>query len=102
MQRIKKVGVMSVAKFYGLMGIVVGFLIGLFLTFFSVAFIGSTGTGSALAEDQAATFVGGFGILAIIIAPILYGILFFVIGAVFAFIANILLKITGGIEIELE
>ena len=105
MQKLKKIGVLSVAKFYGLMGVLFGLIAGIAIALFGAAYsaTGVEGTGiQPYAVADSSNFVAGFGIVAIIIAPIVYGILFFVFAAIFAFIANFILKIVEGIELEFE
>lgn len=105
MQKLKKLGVMSVAKVYGLLGVVFGLIVGIALALFGAAFSGTGIEGTGIQPYTVAdgsNLVAGFGLAAIIIAPIVYGVLFFIMGAVGAFIINIILGITKGIEIELE
>ncbi|MBC7901637.1 MAG: hypothetical protein H7070_16470 [Saprospiraceae bacterium] len=102
--RIRKLGIFSVAKIYGIMCLVLGFLIsipyGLFIIVFSLmgASVGGGGN-EALA-------LGGFGIVGgiavIIIIPLMYAIMGFIGGIIGALIYNVLAGIVGGIEIEVE
>lgn len=92
MFKLKKIGVMSFAKLYGglsgLMGLIVGVL------FFLISLVGvALGTGIG-------GLVVGIGIL--IFLPIIYGIAGFVMGAISAFLYNIVASKVGGIELELE
>ena len=94
---IKKYDIMSVAKISGAIGAVIGFIIGLFIALFAglaSAFAGVFGAG------EGALGLGAFGVLAIIIAPIVYGIMLFIMGAVGAFIYNIVAGKIGGITFE--
>lgn len=94
---IKKFDVMSVAKVYGLIGVIIGFILGLIIALFAgiaSAFAGMFGAGTG------AFGIAGFGILAIIIAPIMYGIMLFIGGAIGAFIYNIVADKIGGISFE--
>jgi hypothetical protein len=88
MQELKKMGVLSVAKIYAAFGAIGGFLLGVFMTLIGAAAIGGL---SGLY----------FGVASIIIFPILYAILGFVGGAIFAFLYNLIAGWIGGIEIEL-
>ena len=92
MQKIRKVDVLSVAKFQAFFGAIIGLLLGLLYAALGAsldAIIGSVGLGS------------GLGLIAIIAFPIFYGIVGFVGGTIFALLYNLVAKMTGGIKIEL-
>ncbi len=94
---IKKFDIMSVAKVYGVIGAIIGFIIGLFIALFAgvaSAFAGAFGSGTG------ALGIAGFGVMAIIIAPIMYGIILFICGAIGAFLYNIVAGKIGGISFE--
>lgn len=93
MQEIKKVDVLSMALILGAMYAIIGFIAGIFF-----AVIGGAAMGSAQIPSGFGIF---FGVLAIVIMPILYGVLGFVFGALFAFIYNVLAGRIGGIKVEL-
>lgn len=89
---LRKVGVMSLAKFYALMlaaiGLIYGVLAALFFTF-----LGSTmGSGGGT--------LAGLGLAIVIILPILGAIFGFVFGAVGALILNFALRYSGGLEYD--
>ena len=92
MQTIKKLGVMSVAKIEGVLGVVIGIIIGI------LVFI----AGSAASALTGASSVGSLGALSIIIFPIIYGIMLFIFGAIFAWVYNVIAGRIGGIQIDLE
>jgi hypothetical protein len=100
--RIRKLGVLSIAKIYAVMMLVMSLLIsipyGLFIMFFGVAMMGT--------GEKAGFAAGGgsivFGLLIMIGLPIFYGIMGFVMGAISAFIYNIFAGMVGGVEIEVE
>ena len=92
---IKRFNVLSVAKVYGLIGVVIGFILGLIIALFS-GFVAAIGSFTGM---QYAGFAG-LGVLAIIIAPITYGIMLFITGAIGAFIYNIVAERIGGIVFE--
>jgi hypothetical protein len=100
--RVTRLGVLSFAKMQGLIGVVLGFLIGvpygLIFMFLGAAML------SARSSDATAGGAGGFiaGILIMIGAPILYGIFSFVAGAIGALIYNGAAKLVGGLEMELD
>jgi hypothetical protein len=94
MQRIKSVGVLSCAKMLGVLYGCMGLLL---LPFALVAGLAS------MATQQANSAIGGAAILAFgILAPVIYGAMGFVFGAIGAWIYNLIAKRLGGIEIQLE
>lgn len=59
--------------------------------------------GTSLADDPQTGALGIlFGVGAIIILPIVYGLLGFVGGAIVAWIYNIAARLIGGIELEIK
>ena len=99
---IRRFGVLSVAKMYGLVmfigGLIVGVLYGLFFIIFGAAM-------SAFGNNQ--TTAGGvssvvIGIVMMIAIPIMYGLLGFIMGAIGALIYNALSGIIGGVKFDLE
>ncbi len=100
MTKIKKIDPLSAAKVEGLMGVVLGLIIGLVAIIFGAGWrsmmMGSYGYG----YDYG--MVGGFGLAAIIILPIMYGIMGFVAGGIGAWFYNLIAGWIGGIGIEFE
>jgi hypothetical protein len=95
MHVVKSVGVMSVAK---IMGLVYGCLGLVFVPFFLIAGL----AGSFASHDQSAfPFAGAVGIAFSVLAPLLYGGMGFVFGAIGALIYNLVAKWVGGFELEL-
>lgn len=93
---IKKLDVLSVAKVYAVIGVIIGFIIGLFVAIF-IQFMGAA---SEMTSLPGAGIVAGGGLAAIIVGPIIYGIMLFVMGAVGAFIYNVIASKVGGIVFE--
>lgn len=101
--RIKKLGVLSVAKIYAVMMLVMSLLIsipyGLFIIVFSLSGAGSIGGQGGLA-------LGGGGIVAGVLVmiglPVMYSVIGFIAGALGALIYNVFAGFVGGIEIEVE
>lgn len=104
--KIRKLGILSVAKIYAVMMLVMSLLFaipyGLFIIIF--ALIGGAGAGSQ--DGLAGLAVGGggviMGIVFMIAIPIMYGLMGFVAGALSALIYNIFAGLVGGIQIEVE
>ena len=89
---LKKIGVLSLAKLHGILIAVFGLIVGLIYGFLGVIFglvSGSIG-------------IAGLGIASIIFLPIMYGVFGFVIGALMAFLYNLVAGWVGGIEMEFE
>ena len=101
---IKRFGVWSVAKMYGLLlfivGLIIGVIYGLFIMIFGAAM-------SAFAPNSSDATVGGVssvvvGLLVMIGVPLMYGIMGIISGAIGALIYNAASGIVGGVKFELE
>lgn len=100
--QIKKLGVLSVAKMYAAIMLVMSLLIsipyGLFVIGISLM--------GASAGGRGGLAIGGggviIGLLVMIGLPIFYGAIGFVAGAIGALLYNIFAGMVGGIEIEVE
>ncbi|MFZ1699815.1 MAG: hypothetical protein WBO10_06750 [Pyrinomonadaceae bacterium] len=101
--RIRKVGVLSSAKMYGAIALVMSLLIsipyGLIIIIYSLFGAGVVGGEAALAIGGGGIVVG---ILVMVGLPIMYAIIGFVGGAIGALLYNLFAGIVGGIEIEVE
>jgi len=86
---LKKIGVGSAAKVGGVIAAIMGLIIGVFVALISMMIPGS---GSEL------PFFSGFA--AIIVLPILYGIIGFIAYAIVAALYNFVVKYTGGVILE--
>lgn len=90
---ITRVGPLSVAKVAGLLYVVLGLLAGGLLSLFAMA-------GFAAGASDRSPFAALFGVGAVILFPILYGCFGFVMTLVMAWLFNIVVGITGGVEVE--
>ena len=103
---IKRFGVISVAKMYGLLtfilGLIFGVIYGLFFILFGAAM--SAFTSGTSAEGAAVSGVSSvvIGVLFMIGFPIAYGFMGFIAGAIGALIYNGVAGIVGGVKFELE
>ena len=98
-KKLKRIGVMSMAKAYGVMGLVMGLVIA--LVYAVIFFIGgSLAKEFSSFEGFESGFVQAYGVIVILAIPVIYAILGFISGAVAALGFNVVLKITGGIELE--
>lgn len=100
--RIRKMGVLSVAKLYAMMALILSLLIsvpyGLIIMVFGVAMLG-TGEKAGFAAGGGSILIG---LLVMIGLPIFYSVVAFVSGAIGAFVYNLLAGMVGGVEIEVE
>ncbi len=92
---VKSIGVLSVGKVVGCLYALLGLIIGGLFSLISLVGAAAGGPDAGLA----ALLLGGG---AIIIFPILYGVIGFVGGIVSAALYNLVASFTGGIEIELK
>lgn len=101
--RINKMGVFSVAKVQGIMGLVIGLIIGLI---YGLIIILYSLLGAGMVGGDAALAVGGggvvIGIVMMIAIPIFYGVIGFIGGALGALVYNVFASLVGGIEMEVE
>jgi len=104
--RIKKLGIISVAKIYAVMMLVMSLLIAIpyGLIIIVISLVGGLGAGSQDGLSGLAVGGGGvvMGIVVMIVLPIVYACLGFIGGIISALIYNIFAGIVGGIEIEVE
>ncbi|MGI8555233.1 MAG: hypothetical protein ACR2LT_02610 [Pyrinomonadaceae bacterium] len=100
--KIKKLGVLSVAKIQAIMMLVMSLLIsipyGLIFMIFGAALMGA-GQRQGFAAGGGSV-VAGLGIM--IGLPIFYGVIGFIFGAIGALLYNLFAGMVGGIEIEAE
>lgn len=101
---VRRIGIFSLGKvmgaLYALLGLIIGVIYALFALLFAVI-------GVATASESGDAFAGGaFGVLfavgSVIFFPILYGILGFVFGLLTALIYNLVARIVGGVELDIE
>lgn len=101
--KIRKLAILSVAKIYAVMMLVMSLLIsipyGLIIIVYALFGAGMMGGNAAFAVGGGGVVLG-IGIM--IGLPIFYGVLGFILGALSALVYNIFSGIVGGIEIEVE
>jgi len=93
--RIARIDPLSAARVYGAMLAVIGLIIGAFVSLFAVL-------GSAMDQgmDGPAALLVGAG--AVVVLPIVYGILGFVAGGIQSWIYNVFARMVGGIAVDLQ
>jgi hypothetical protein len=93
---IRRVGVWSVSRMYGVMSAVFGLIAGLIFACFALI-----GAGVASHNPEVPSFAGPlFGVGAVIFLPIFYGVMGLVAGAIGAALYNVFAGMVGGIEID--
>lgn len=93
---IKRVVPMSVAKIMGVMYAGIGLLLGALLSLFAI------GGSMFFPEGGSGMFGALFGAAAIVVLPICYGGLGFVISFISALIFNAVTGLVGGLEVEVQ
>ena len=97
--RLRRVGVASVAKLFGVLYGAMGLIFGGIM---SIAALFGAAIGAAAEQDAGAIIGMLFGIGAIILFPVMYGLMGFLIGALTAWLYNLAAGAMGGIEMEFE
>jgi hypothetical protein len=90
---ITRVGPLSVAKVAGLLYAIMGLLFGGVISLIGMA-------GFAVGESEASPFAALFGVGAVILLPIAYGCLGFIATLIMSWLFNIVVGITGGVEVD--
>jgi ribose/xylose/arabinose/galactoside ABC-type transport system permease subunit len=90
--KLKRIEPMSLGKVFGVLYALMGLFVGIFVALVSVVM------GSLLQSSPMAMF----GVGAIVILPILYGALGFLMGLIMAALYNFIASKVGAIEIETE
>ncbi len=98
---VRRVGVFSCGKILGAIYAAFGLLAGALFSIFSLfgAMVGAGAGGDGFPGAALGVF---FGVGAIFILPIMYGLMGFVGGAITALIYNGVAGIAGGLELDLE
>jgi hypothetical protein len=101
---IKRFGVVSVAKMYGLLTFIVGLIIGVIYGLIFMIFGAAMSAFAPAGRDAAAGGISSIvvGLLIMIGFPLFYGLMGFIAGAVGALIYNAVSGIIGGVKLELE
>jgi len=93
---VKRVGPLSFAKISGMLYGLMGLIFGAFISLFSVV-------GGAFAPGKDAGVAGVlFGAAAIVILPIFYGVLGFVMSLIGAALYNLVAGWVGGVELDVQ
>jgi hypothetical protein len=91
---VRRIGVVSVGKIYGAISAAIGLLVGM-------AFAIASTVGAGLSGDEGAVFGAFFGFGAIVLFPIVYGVMGFLGGMLGAALYNVFAGAVGGVSVEL-
>lgn len=94
MATLKRIGPGSMFKLMGFLYVFIGLIIGAVVTLIALAGAKPAGGGGALSAL--------FGAAAIVVFPILYGVLGAIAGAIGAWLYNFCARVVGGLELDLE
>jgi hypothetical protein len=94
---LRSVGVLSVGKISGAIGVIIGLFMGAIVAMMSAAGIAMQNQGNG--PPLPAVF---FGLGAIVFIPLFYGVAMFVIGLIYGAVYNLIAGVVGGIEMEFE
>jgi hypothetical protein len=92
---ISRINPISAAKVFGLIYVVIGLCIGV------LVFLGSLLGGAALGRSGLG-FGSGLGIGAVIVLPIIYGVIGFIVTLIGAGVYNWAAGVVGGIKVDLD
>ncbi|MGD8376439.1 MAG: hypothetical protein PVF68_09885 [Acidobacteriota bacterium] len=96
---VRSIGVLSCGKILGILYAAIGLLVGMFFSLF--ALVGGF-AGALQGEPGGAILSFVFGVGAVFLLPIVYGIMGFLGGVITAVIYNLAAGAVGGLEVELE
>lgn len=98
MQRIQRIGVLSLAKIQGLLFLLFGLLFGLL---YGLVMCG-IGIVAAVSGEKEALILVIAGVAFMVLFPLMYGGMGFVMGALMAWLYNVVARRIGGLEIDIE
>jgi hypothetical protein len=101
-QRLVRVGVFSLAKVLGCVGLLMGLIVGIpwGLILILVGLIDVGGGNQPATGFAGAGIVGGLTV--IVLLPLTYGFASFVGGLIYGLILNLVLSLAGGLELEIR
>jgi hypothetical protein len=99
--RLKKVGVLSYAKISTVIMAIVGLFLGIFYEILNLAF-GSQIASAAAAGGTQPDPLMTMGPWVILVMPVMYAIMGFIMGVIGAWLYNLIAKWVGGVEVEFE
>jgi hypothetical protein len=97
---IRKIGVGSAARVFGTLYALWGFIIGAIVAMIALA---GAGISAASSDDAMPAWLGTmFGVGAIVVLPIVYGLMGLIFGALTAAFYNLVAGISGGLSLDVQ
>jgi len=101
-QKITKIGVVSLAKIMGMSGLIFGLIAGVVYGGILIL-MGIIGASGGQGENTGFALAGiGVGLAMMIFVPVAYGIMSFIVGLIYGLIINVVLAFAGGLELEIR
>jgi len=94
MFRLRSISVLSSARIFAIVQGAIGIVVGFIFLIFAVV-------GAAIVPAQQKLGTAGL-IVAAVLMPVIYGVLGFVMGALWAFVYNMAAQAVGGLELQLD
>lgn len=96
--KLKRIGVLSAGKICALLYAIIGLIGGVFVSFFSML-----GLFAASQAGDFPSFLAPFlGLGSLLVMPVFYGVMGFIVGVVGSAVYNGAALLTGGLEVEFE
>ena len=102
MKTLKRIDIMSFAKFQTILMAMIGVLVGVMVAFFGFIFQAFAGRFIEAGVSDFGMFGMGLGMAALFILPLVYAVMGFIVGVIGGALFNLVCKISGGIKVELE
>ena len=93
---LRRVGVLYMGKFMAVMYAIIGLIFGVL-----IAAVSMIGGGMLGGDGGAMGVIGSFGLLSIVILPVLYAVIGFIAGLIGGLLYNVTANLSGGIEMDL-
>lgn len=94
MSQLKRIGIVSMVKLMGLLYLLIGLVLGAVFTLVAVLGVKAAGGGGIMGLL--------LGPVAIVIFPVIYGLVGAIAGLIGALLYNFAARVTGGLELELR
>ena len=102
MQRLTRIGVLSFAKIMALVGLFCALLISIPYGLMVMRLGAGVGFSAEQGGAGIAAFGVGGGLVLMIALPLVYAVLSFLVGLIYALLINLVLHLAGGLELRIE
>jgi hypothetical protein len=96
---VKRIGVLSLGRIMGIMYGGIGLFFG---AIFAIVSLAGAAIGAGMSESGNAWVGAFFGVGAVVLMPVLYGVLGFVGGLLSALVYNLAARFVGGLELDVS